>query len=173
MVEIPGTYQPEPGVVNTLWMQDGRLLVTRPAGPEDPLPVLETWLVLPASPELLVFEKRYPLLLENVAGLPELPADAFIPSLPAQVSNNVFSILIHAPESGALPALALFDLRTSPLLLLGDAPADTRAVIWSRDGAAALVVSQNESAILALASGGIFDLQPLLGGDARQAAWLP
>jgi hypothetical protein len=172
VVEIPGTYQPQPGPANTLWMRDGRLLVTRSAGPDNPVPVLETWLVLPASQELLVFEKRYPLALENVTGLPELPADAFIPSLPAQAGGNLFSILISAPESGILPVLALYDLRLAPLRLLGEAPADTRAVIWSPDGEAALVISQNESARMALASGGLFDLEPLLG-NARQVAWLP
>jgi hypothetical protein len=173
VVEIPGTYQDTSAPENAIWMKDNRLLVVKAASPLNPFPEIDIWRLLPANEQLLVLEKTLSIKLDAVTDVPELPEDQYVPSLPAQIGNNRFSLVIRAADERIPPILVLVDIRFGQLKFLAEAPADIRDMTWSPDGTASLVTTQQAGVLLVYASGGIHNLLPLLGDDANHVTWLP
>lgn len=169
VLELPDSFvYASPAIVEATWMDDSRLLVTRPdsSNPLEGSPTLEIWRIPDSGSDLT---REATQTLTTLHGFPLAPK---------HLPDGRFGFALSRPSDGQTSGLyALKGINDTLTRLTGIPPANATyetSVQWLPDGTGALIANQSGQVTLALAAADtLFDLTPLLGQSPHSFHWLP
>ncbi|MBN1145870.1 MAG: WD40 repeat domain-containing protein [Anaerolineales bacterium] len=175
LVEVPGSFEYDEEFASISWSPDGALLVAHSgiAALASP-PYIQIWRILATHDNLLIPDR----ILELPGDTNDFP--------PGQVDNDYCIEWLSKNEADKLllgvtfpgtklaPRLFSLQIEKGQLDKLFELTPSAIDVLWSPDGAGALILgSQGQMIFAHTSSGALYDVRPSLGADAHGFTWLP
>ena len=177
LVEVPGSFETQAASANASWSLNGDLLTAQASSSlGNSSPAINVWHVLATHDGLLVQSQTIALYLENFSYAVRQNETDAAPCLNWLASHGIDTLMLGAARSEAKSSATLFQLNLADETLdeLIDVPFPASDILWSPDGAGALIVDTTGQVFFAhLSSGNLYNLSLIVGQDANNFNWLP
>jgi WD40 repeat protein len=177
LVEVPDSFETQSINANVSWSPDGELLSVRITSATEPAPpAINIWQVLATHDGLLIHSQTMDLDTDNFSLATRQNEDDGALCLNWLTARELGALMLAAtlPETDIPPVLLQLNLVDGNLDKLIEIPFQPSAVLWSPDGAGALIIDTDNQVFFAHpGSGMLYNLSLVMGKDAHNFTWLP